>query len=72
MVLRAVESVALAAFLPRNLVNSIGRPISKRSHSTTASQVNAVVEGDHSGVQAPQGPCTHFLELEPHQPLARC
>ena len=53
MVLKVVKMVALATVLPRNLVFWWPQPLSKRTHSTTASHVIAVVEGDHSSAQGP-------------------
>ena len=55
MVQKLVESVALATFLPRNLVFLVSQPLFERLHSTTASQVIAVVEGDPSSVAGPSG-----------------
>ena len=53
MVLKVVKMVALATVLPRNLVFQWPQPLFKKSRSTTASQVIAVVEGDHSCAQGP-------------------
>ena len=53
MVLKVDKLVALATVLPRNLVFWCTQPLCKRFHSTTASQVIAVVEGDPSCAQGP-------------------
>ena len=53
MVPKVDKLVALATVLPRNLVFWWPQPLFQRTHSTTASQVIAVVEGDHSCAQGP-------------------
>ena len=53
MEVRVGESVALATFLPRKLAFLVPQLVSKRIHSTTASHVIAVVEGDPSCAQGP-------------------
>ena len=55
MVQKMVESVALATFLPRKLAFLVPQLVFKRIHSTTASHVIAVVEGDPSSVAGPLG-----------------
>ena len=55
MVLWVGKLVALATFHPRNLVFWCPQALVKRNLSTTASQVIAVVEGDHSSVAGPLG-----------------
>jgi|EP01050_Picozoa_sp_SAG11_P001885 hypothetical protein len=55
MVQKMVESVALATFLPRKLAFLVPQLGFKRIHSTTASHVIAVVEGDPSSVAGPSG-----------------
>jgi hypothetical protein len=72
MVLKVVKLVALATVLPRNLVFLVSQPLFERLHSTTASHVIAVVEGDPCSVQAPQGASGNFSELEPPRTSARC
>ena len=52
---KTAESVALATFLPRKLAFLVPQLVSKRIHSTTASHVIAVVEGDPSSVAGPSG-----------------
>ena len=56
MVLKVVKMVALATVLPRNLVFWWPQPLCKRFHSTTASQVIAVVEGDEPRFTGPTDP----------------
>ena len=53
MVLKVDKLVALATVLPRNLVFWWPQPLFKKSRSITASQVIAVMEGDHSCAQGP-------------------
>ena len=72
MEVRVGESVALATFLPRNLIVMTGQHSQSEQVAASALRPACGPARDPSGVQAPQGPCTHFLELGPHQPLARC
>ena len=72
MVQKVDKLVALATFLPRNLIFWHPQGLFKRLRSTTASHVIAVVEGDPCSVQAPQGASGNFSELEPPRTSARC
>ena len=72
MVQKVDKLVALATFLPRNLVFLTGQHSQSEQVAAAALRPACGPARHPSGVQAPQGPCTHFLELQPHQPLARC
>ena len=55
MVQKVDKLVALATFLPRNLIFQHPQGLFKRLRSTTTSHVIAVVEGDPSSVAGPSG-----------------